>query len=36
MSSGKKKLTIFRLWETILPFSEQKEEKQHWTTSRIQ
>jgi len=36
MSSGKKILTTFLLWETVLPFSEQKKEKQHWTASKTQ
>jgi len=29
-------LATFFLWKTFLPFSEQKEEKQHWTTSKTQ
>jgi len=36
MLCGKKILTTFLLWETFFQFSELKEEKQHWTTSKIQ
>jgi hypothetical protein len=36
MSSDKEILTTFFVLEKILPFSKQKEEKQHWTTSKIQ